>query len=141
MAPRALAPISTVQIGAAVQKVAFDSAGTRVVAVLGDATAPAVWKLGAQVAVARGVASEPGGSAIASAVFSPSGREVLTASVDGTARLWSAANGAEVGRAITEPLGGILSGAAFQPRMGDRSPWRASGLGSRGSGTSPADVN
>jgi WD40 repeat protein len=109
-----LAPISTVLIGAAVQKVAFDSTGTRVVAVLADATAR-VWKLGATVAIARGVASEPGGSAIATAVFSPNGRELLTASVDGTARLWNAANGTEVGHAITEPLGGILSGAAFSP--------------------------
>ena len=49
---------------------------------------------------------------LTNAAFDPSGRRVLTASYDGTTRLWHAATGAEI--AVLRGQGGILS-AVFDP--------------------------
>ena len=53
-------------------------------------------------------------TAVTSAAFSPDGKFVVTASSDGTARVWEAATG----KAIGEPLrheGARLRSAAFSP--------------------------
>ena len=54
------------------------------------------------------------GGSIAAAVFGRGGRRVLTASLDGTARVWEAATG----RPISPPLrhgGGVVWSGGFSP--------------------------
>ena len=53
-------------------------------------------------------------STVNSAAFSPDGKRIVTASADGTARLWDAETGKPVGEPLTGHTGGVLS-AAFSP--------------------------
>jgi WD40 repeat protein len=55
-----------------------------------------------------------GGSAMHRAVFSPSGKLVLTADHDGTARIWDIATGRQL-RAVFEPTGQPINAAWFSP--------------------------
>jgi WD40 repeat protein len=48
------------------------------------------------------------------AVFSPNGRQVLTANADGTARIWDVRTGRQI-RAVSEPTGESLNSAWFSP--------------------------
>jgi WD40 repeat protein/transcriptional regulator with XRE-family HTH domain len=48
-----------------------------------------------------------------SAIFSPDGKRILTASSDGTARIWNSTTGKEL--LILNPSNGVLWGAAFSP--------------------------
>jgi WD40 repeat protein len=57
------------------------------------------------------VLSEP---VILSAVFNRSGSELVTASIDGTARIWSAVTGKRL-EVMAEPGGAQLYSAAFSP--------------------------
>lgn len=68
---------------------------------------------------------------IAAAAFSADGRRVVSASADGTARLWDAATGAEIGR--IEGAAGALARAGFSPdgrhvvivsKSGHQQTWR-----------------
>jgi WD40 repeat protein len=63
---------------------------------------------GAELTVLRGH-----DGAVASAVFDPSGRRVLTASSDHTARLWDAASGAEL--AVLRGHEASVTSAVFDP--------------------------
>jgi WD40 repeat protein len=55
-----------------------------------------------------------GGSAMHWAVFSPSGKQVLTANDDGTARIWDLGTGKQV-RVVSEPTGQSINAAWFSP--------------------------
>ena len=89
----------------AVQTVAFDRTGRRVLTV-GDDWSVRVWD-----ARPVGAAGRPPGprDRLVSAEFSPDGRFVLTAGADGSARLWDPALETTV---LRLPVGG---GAAFSP--------------------------
>src|SRR5437773_12492204 len=50
---------------------------------------------------------------ITSAVFSPDGKKILTASRDGTARLWNAENGQQIGISFKHEM--ELTSAVFSP--------------------------
>jgi WD40 repeat protein len=55
-----------------------------------------------------------GSSALRWAVFSPGGRQVLTASNDGTARIWDVRTGRQL-QVVSEPTGGAINHASFSP--------------------------
>ena len=55
-----------------------------------------------------------GGSAMKWAVFSPDGKQVLTASDDGTARLWDLSSGMQL-QVFSEPTGESMNSAWFSP--------------------------
>lgn len=57
---------------------------------------------------------EVGGSTLRWAVFSPDGNRILTASNDGTARIWSARTGKQL-QEMSEPTGDALNDAWFSP--------------------------
>jgi WD40 repeat protein len=57
---------------------------------------------------------EVGGSTLRWAVFSPDGNRILTASNDGTARIWSASTGKQL-QEMSEPTGEALNDAWFSP--------------------------
>jgi WD40 repeat protein len=62
------------------------------------------------VAGGNGVAS----SAMHWAVFSPNGKQVLTANADGTARIWDVKTGRQL-RVVSEPTGEAINAAWFSP--------------------------
>ena len=53
-----------------------------------------------------------GGSAVRWAVFSPDGKQILTANNDGTARLWDVTSGRQL-QVFSEPSGGAMNYAWF----------------------------
>ena len=55
-----------------------------------------------------------GGSAMRWAVFSPDGKQVLTANDDGTARLWDVSSGKQL-QVVSEPTGEAINDAWFSP--------------------------
>ena len=61
--------------------------------------------------------SEPTGDALNDAWFSPNGKLVVTASDDGTVRIWSAATGSLL-RVLSEPGHSAVYNAAFSPNGG-----------------------
>ena len=58
---------------------------------------------------------EPNGASINSARFDPDGRLIVTASADGTARIWNAASGLPTGTVFTQPGRLPLLDASFSP--------------------------
>jgi WD40 repeat protein len=57
--------------------------------------------------------TEPGGASLNSAVFSPDGTQIVTASGDGSARIWSASDHQQLA-VLTEPTSSLVL-AAFSP--------------------------
>jgi WD40 repeat protein len=51
---------------------------------------------------------------VSSAAFSPDGKRIVTASLDGTARLWDGETGKQIGQALKGHAGSVNS-AAFSP--------------------------
>src|SRR5947209_16466966 len=104
----------TLRVGAQALDASFDRAGKRIVA--GDAAGVAtVWDAGSGRAVTRiHVESVPGLQAIETAEFSSDGREVVTASDDGAARVFSTAGGRQI-RPAFRANASPLTGAAFSP--------------------------
>ena len=96
--PRQLVRVMAAPDGAGLNNASFSPAGTELVTAGSDGTAR-IWNIatGRQLRVFhegdQGVNFTQGGNAINSASFSPNGDEILTASNDGTAKIWNAATG------------------------------------------------
>jgi WD40 repeat protein len=73
-------------------------------------TGAQVWNASTGVRIGKPMSSGDYG---VSARFSPDGRQVATASSDGTARVWDAATGLAIGNAMTHPAG--VSAVRFSP--------------------------
>src|SRR5205807_5506941 len=102
------------RVGAQVLDASFDRAGTKIVAgdVAGVAT---VWNAATgRVATRIHVESVPGLQAIETAAFSPDGSEIVTASDDGAARIFSTAGGKQLGPAFRANASPLTS-ASFSP--------------------------
>jgi WD40 repeat protein len=102
----------------------FSPNGTRVVTADADGTA-CIWnaktdtpvrKLSEPIGASGGVSGTPpvGSTVLNWAVFSPDSSEVLTASADGTARIWDASDG-ELRRVLLEPSAESINEASFSP--------------------------
>ena len=102
----------------------FSPNGKYVVTSENDGTA-CVWNAGTGALVRQftepqgvsgGIAggSGTGGSAMRWAVFSPNGKQILTANDDGTARIWDLGTGKQV-LAVSEPTGESINTAWFSP--------------------------
>ncbi|WP_394428846.1 caspase, EACC1-associated type [Streptomyces sp. SGAir0957] len=92
---------------------AFNPKGTLLATACGDGTAR-LWDPVTQRAVGRPFVAQPDGSKVSAAVFSASGKSLITLS-NGVVRLWSVATGHDLGRAIPLPDAGSATGLALDP--------------------------
>jgi len=113
---------------------AFSPSGRQIVTASNDGTAR-IWEGwgqpgGAKQVLAKQVLvlSEPGGAALSSAAFNMNGELVVTASEDGTARVWNATTGASV-QVLEQPGHGELYSAVFSPDAKAKEVLTASGDG------------